>query len=267
MDPIPDYVIAALTDPGRKRGGEPNQDQVLVVQADPAAGLPPLLVVADGMGGHTGGAVASQKVVEAIAERYRQAQKGADFLTLLNECLQAAFTALRAHAASNSSLTSMGSTAVLAVISGDQAYIANIGDSRAYLLHGRDMTQVSYDHSVVADQVRAGAITPLQARWHPKRNRLTQSITPKRSEIKPHICQVSFDKNDTLLLCTDGLWGVITEAMIQAVANDLPPQEAAEKLVNLAKNSGGPDNISVIIARRKDAQPAPIFGEDDKTGG
>jgi protein phosphatase len=267
MDPIPDYDIAALTDPGRKRRGDPNQDCVLVVPADAMRGLPPLLIVADGMGGHVGGMEASQKVVGAIAERYQQAHSGDDFLVLLNECLQAAFDSLRRHAAAKPSLTSMGSTAVIAAIDQGQAYIANIGDSRAYHLHGSDMTQVSFDHSVVADQVRAGAITPLQARSHPKRNRLTQSITPKRKEIKPHICQVPFGKDDTLLLCTDGLWGVVTEAMLQAVANDLPPQEAAEKLVKLALSSGGPDNISVIIARRRDARPDLLFSDEDETGG
>lgn len=267
MDLIPDYDIASLTDPGRKRRGDPNQDAVLVIPADAARGLPPLLVVADGMGGHVGGAIASQKVVEAIADHYHQACHGSDFLILLGECLQAALEALQLHAATDPSLASMGSTAVLAVLDQGQVTVANIGDSRAYLIHGRAMTQVSFDHSVVGDQVRLGLITPLQARSHPKRNRLTQSISPKRTGIKPHICQVPFDKDDTLVLCSDGLWGVITEAMLQAVANDLPAQEAVEKLINLAKNSGGPDNISVIIARRTDARPLPLIGEEDETKG
>lgn len=267
MDLYPDFDIAVLTDPGRKRGGDSNQDSVMALPADPARGISPLLIVADGMGGHVGGAIASQKVVEAIAGRYRQARRGEDFLLLLGDCLQAALEALQQHAAIEPSLVSMGSTVVLAVLEEGQAWVANIGDSRAYVIHGREMTQVSFDHSVVGDQVRAGLITPLEARSHPKRNRLTQSLSPKRTTIKPHICQVPFERDNTLVLCSDGLWGVIPEAMLHAVANDLPPGEAAEKLVDLANSSGGPDNISVIIARRRDASPAPLFGKDDETGG
>lgn len=267
MVPLLEYDIAVLTDPGRKRRGDPNQDSVLALPADTANGLPPLLMVADGMGGHVGGAVASQTVIQAVADHYLKAPHNGDFLLFLGECLQTALQALRTRSQSEPSLDSMGSTIVLAVLDKGQAWVANIGDSRAYLIHGREMKQVSFDHSVVGDQVRAGLITTLQARSHPKRNRLTQSLSPKRPEIKPHICQVPFDKDDTLLLCSDGLWGVVPEAMLQAVANDLPPHKAVEKLVDLAKNSGGPDNISVIIARRKGASPAAYFGKEDDTAG
>ena len=267
MDLRAEYEIASQTDPGRKRRGGPNQDAILVLPADAQRGMPPLLAVADGMGGHVGGAVASAKVIEAIAGHYNQARQGADMLLLLGECLQAALDALHRHAAGEPSLATMGSTIVLGVVTDGQVWVANVGDSRAYTIHGRVMTQVSFDHSFVAEQVRLGIITPLQARTHPRRNRLTQSLSPKRASFKPHICQVPFEKDDTLLLCSDGLWGVIPEAVIQAVANDLPPQEAVGKLVDLALTSGGPDNISVIIARRKDAQPARFFGTGDKTGG
>jgi PPM family protein phosphatase len=254
MGPIPDYDIAALTDPGRKRHDEPNQDQAYFVPADPQRDLPPLLVVADGMGGHVGGAVASQKVVDAIVQQYKQAVPCEDYPSLLKECLQAAYQALYNYAQSDSSFMSMGSTAVLAVPENNRVHVANVGDSRAYLLHGQEMTQLSYDHSVVADLVRAGQITPMQARSHPKRNRLTQSLSPKRKEYKSNITVSPFGEDDTLLLCTDGLWGVIPESIIQAVTLELSPQEAAVKLIGLAKNSGGPDNISVIIARRKGAK-------------
>ena len=267
MNRLPEYDIAFLTDPGRKRRGDPNQDSVLVLPADETRDLAPLLVVADGMGGHVGGAVASQKVVEAIAARYRQARPREDLLLLLGECLETALEALRLHAEQDPSMASMGSTAVMAVLEEEQVTVANVGDSRAYLIHGREMSQVSFDHSVVGDQVRLKIITPLEARSHPKRNRLTQSLSPKRTAIKPHICQVPFDKDDTLVLCSDGLWGVIPEAMLQAVANDLPTGEAVQKLVQLAINSGGPDNITVILARHAGAHPAALFGEDDATGG
>ncbi len=314
-DPKSDFEIGALSDPGRKRRTEPNQDSIQVLSADPARGLPLLLIVADGMGGYAGGAVASQAVIEAVAGCYRQAKDASDLPALLDACLQAAFTALQARAAGHPDLSSMGSTAVLAAILNGQVFVANVGDSRAYLIRehpelpdpptvpglrlkprtglfknwkgllhflrgkrGRQekadtpeplsgMQQISYDHSVVADQVRAGLVTPLQARWHPKRNRLTQSISPKRKEIKPYLAQFPFGEDDTLLLCSDGLWGVVPEAILQAIALELPPKEAAEKLVGLANQNGGPDNISVIIARRAGAAPVQVFDDKDETGG
>ncbi len=258
MKPV-EFEIAALSDPGRKRGGAPNEDSLLL--------QPPLIAVADGMGGHAGGAIASRTVVESMGAYFTKSSAGADGMLLLDGCLQAALQALREHAASSPSLAAMGSTVVMAVLGRGQAYIANVGDSRAYLLHGREMTQVSYDHSVVAEQVRLGTVTPLQARTHPKRNRLTQSLSPRRGEVKPHICQVTMARDDSLILCSDGLWGVVPEVIIQAVVNDLPPSEAVRKLTDLALASGGPDNITVIIARRKDAHPIPLFSGADETGG
>jgi serine/threonine protein phosphatase PrpC len=313
-NPDPDFELGALSDPGRKRHTEPNQDTILVLPADQERGLPSLLIVADGMGGYLGGAVASQKVVETVAWRYRQAEDASDLPGLLEACLQAAFSALCVQSLEHPDLSSMGSTAVLAAILNGRVFVANVGDSRAYLVRGRsdsseapatsgvrrergsrfsriwsrirtlrgkrqaheetgtsgplpEMMQLNFDHSVVADQVRAGLITPLQARLHPRRNRLTQSITPKRKEIRPFHNQVPFEEDDTLILCSDGLWGVVPEAILQAIAMELPPQQAAEKLVSLANQNGGPDNISVIIARRAGATPAPSLDKKDDTGG
>ncbi len=262
---FPDLETGAAIDPGRKRRGEPNQDALLVLPAE--AERPPLFIVADGMGGHAGGALASKLVVEAIADHYRQAGDYRDLPALLGDCLQRAHKALADRAASRPEYSSMGSTAVLAILQGGQAFIANVGDSRAYLLHGREMIQLSYDHSVVADQIRAGKLTPLQALRSPKRNRLTQSISPKRKEINPYIARSAFGEDDTLVLCTDGLWGVVTESILQAVALELPPQEAAEKLVQQAVSYGGPDNVSVIIARWRETQITALYDDDDTKPG
>jgi protein phosphatase len=293
---IPDIETGAATDAGRKRRGEPNQDAILVLPAE--NGRPPLFIVADGMGGHAGGALASKLVVETIVEHYCQAGNYRDLTVLLGDCLQRAHRALADRAAGQPEYSSMGSTAVLAVLQGGQVFIANVGDSRAYLIRDRQadsdaptlvrqsikprpiffsvrarlrrilggqqsrreknktvpevdlaMQQLSYDHSVVADQIRAGKLTPLQALRSPKRNRLTQSLTPRRKEINPFFRQALFSTGDTLLLCSDGLWGVVSEAIMQAVALELPPQEATEKLVALTLASGAPDNVSVIVAR------------------
>ena len=243
------YEIAFQTDTGCKRAGAPNQDSLLVLPADGTRGLPPLLVVADGMGGHAGGDVASRMVVEAMAARYRLAQPAEDPLVLLGECLQNSLEALQLHAKQEPGLSSMGSTVVAAILHDDHVTVANVGDSRAYLIHGLEMTLLSLDHSVVGEQVRLKIITEQEAREHPLRSRLTQSISPKRTTLKPHICQVPFGEDDTLVLCSDGLWGVIPESMLQSAATELPPGEAARTLVQLAIDHGGPDNITVIVAR------------------
>ena len=285
--------IGMATDPGRKRRNEPNQDAILVIPSE--NGHPPLFIVADGMGGYIGGAEASRLVVDAVAARYRQADNIDDLSALLQECLQNAFNTLVKHVASHPDLASMGSTAVLATLQGEQVVVANVGDSRAYRLRYVEapsraasrhfslldwfrrsqrsvkdqepvveILQLSYDHSIVADQVRAGQITPLQALRSPKRNRLTQSITPRRKGIKPFTFQIPFEGEDTLLLCTDGLWGVVPEATLGAIALELPPQAAADKLVQQAVSYGGPDNVSVIIARRKGEGDHVLQEEDTK---
>jgi serine/threonine protein phosphatase PrpC len=274
---IPDWTIGAAIDPGRKRRSEPNQDAILVIP--PENDHPPLLIVADGMGGHAGGADASRLVVEAVSARYRQAGRIDDLQALLQECLQDALNAMLKHVAVHPELEAMGSTAVLAVPMRDQVLIANVGDSRAYILRYAgaparpdtrrfrlfrrktrstreqdpevEILQISYDHSVVADLVRAGQMTPLQASQSPLRNHLTQSITPRRPNLQPYFNLIAFGLGDTLLLCTDGVWGVVPEATLAAITLELPPQAAANKLVQQAVSYGGPDNISIIIARQQ----------------
>ena len=250
----PGLEIGRATDAGRKYRGEPNQDTLLVLPAE--AGRPSLVIVADGMGGHAGGAEASHIVAESVAAHYRTRKFPFDPSTFLKECLGQAHQDLINYVKTHPGLDSMGSTAVVALIDDGQAFVANVGDSRAYLLHGRSMTQLSYDHSVVADLVRAGQMTPLQALQSPVRNRLTQSISPKRKEIAPHLTRSTFGNGDILVLCTDGLWGVVTEAILQAVASELPPQAAAEKLINLTLARGAPDNVTVVITRRHGSQAA-----------
>jgi serine/threonine protein phosphatase PrpC len=292
MIPTPrsDFEIGSASDPGRKRSSEPNQDSVLVIPAE--QDHPPLFMVADGMGGHAGGAEASQLVVAAVASRYRRSGTIEDLPAVLRECLQFALDTLVDHAAGHPDLASMGSTAVMAVPQGGQIVVANVGDSRAYLLRYAsvpvatlppaprrfrlfnwsrrkdppiveeetrvDVSQLSYDHSVVADLVRAGQLTPLQALTNPQRNRLTQSITPRRPDLVPYVNQYPFGAGDTLLLCSDGLWGVVPETTVAAIAMEFAPQLAANKLVQQAINYGGPDNISVIIVRHNGEQTRPV---------
>lgn len=258
----PALEFAAVTDPGRKRRDEPNQDSILVVPADAVTGRAPLLMIADGMGGYKGGAIASQIVVETVSKYYKEATPEHDIPTVLTEGIRRAHEAVRERAGHETQLASMGSTVVVVVPTAEKIFCANVGDSRAYLVSARRIRQISQDQSLVADQVRAGLITSLQALRHPKRNRLTQSITAKRSEVHPYLDQIDWTNEEILLLCTDGLWGVVSEAILRAVAWELPLQQAAEKLVELSKSSGAPDNISVIIARRKDWQAVKPLDDD-----
>lgn len=261
-DPILELEFGAVTDPGRKRRDEPNQDYIRVISSDPDTGHPPLLIMADGMGGYTGGALASQIVVDTIEKHYRGIWGDSDIPTILTESIHRAHEAIRARAILDRELVKMGSTVVLVVPTAEKVYCANVGDSRAYVLNGRQMKQISQDQSVVADQVRAGVLTALQALRHPKRNRLTQSINANRPAIQPYLNQMEWAEEDILLLCTDGLWGVISEAILRAAAWELSPEQAAEKLVELSKSSGAPDNVSVIIARRKGWQLAKPMDDD-----
>ena len=306
-----------LTDPGQKRAN--NEDAVGTFEPKDSRQLKQsgrLYVVADGLGGHQFGERASQYAVENLLKLYFEApdippeKRLRDIIQQVNQKLIA--TARRELASGEK----MATTVVAAVVRGDTLQVANVGDSRAYLIRGRQaasdaptlvrqsikprpvffsvrvrlgrilggkrprreenktvpeadlaMQQLSYDHSVVADQIRAGKLTPLQALRSPKRNRLTQSLTPRRKEINPFFYQAPFSSGDILLLCTDGLWGVVSEAIVQAVALELPPQEAAEKLVALTLASGAPDNVTVVIARRRGVKVAVSYDEDETNPG
>lgn len=256
-----EWQLGGQTDPGLKRKDAPNQDAILLLPGN--EGRAPLLLVADGMGGHQGGETASRIVIETVRDCYLHARSPvANYGEVLADCLLAAHRAMRAWANQKPELADMGSTAVLAALDGDTLHIANIGDSRAYLLRGREMRQVSFDHSEVADLVRARQITPLQALQHPRRNRLTQSITSRRTTISPFVGQARLEPDDTILLCSDGLWGVVAEAVVQAVALEFSPAEAAAKLVALALARQAPDNISIILARRRAARSQSLLADD-----
>jgi len=238
-------------DVGRKRRSEPNQDTVEVVLPDADGSWhPPLLLVADGLGRYAGGALASQLVVKTFRQEFRRAQHPTNYRALLEGCAQAAHQAIRMHGANDPGLALMGSTIVAVTLGEEQLDVLNVGDSRAYIIRSGKTLQISQDQSWVAAQVRAGILTEQEARAHPNRNRLSMAITAKRAEIKSYTAEVRLEPQDIVLLCSDGLCGVVPETLIQAAATELPPQAAADKLVALANQSKGPDNISVIIARR-----------------
>ena len=245
------YEFGLACDIGRARKGGPNQDTAAVVLPRPAESWhPPLLLVADGLGRYQGGALASQTVVDAFTQAFKQSQHPADYPALMERCAQIAHRQVRALGERDAALALMGSTIAAAVLHRGTLFVLNVGDSRAYLLNEAGIRQVSQDHSWAAAQERAGLLTAAEARTHPNRNRLTMAITAKRAMIEIYCAEEKLEPDDVVLLCSDGLWSVVPLTLIRAAAAELPPQAAADKLVSMANSSAGPDNISVVIARR-----------------
>lgn len=249
---------------GRKR--KINQDAADIFIPDAESSLPPLMIVADGMGGHNGGEVASAIVVEAFREKYAQQKSAEDLPQFLRDCVEYAHEQVKERAANDASLDGMGSAVVAALIEKDKLHVINVGDSRAYLMWAEKTIQVSRDQSLVAEQIRAGLITPEEARHHPRRNVITMAINTNRASVIPIVTEIDFGPNDVLLLCSDGLWGLVNDAFLWAAANEFEPQDAAEKLAAFANISGGVDNISVLIARHKDRKAIKVASNDETQG-
>jgi len=235
-------------DPGIKRKNEPNQDAIGSCLPGLFNKRPPLLVLADGMGGHQEGSRASKIVINEFIRNYRTS-KGNDYPAILTKALEKAHQKLQQYSVKHKNIQKMGTTLVAVVFTKDKVHLINVGDSRAYLINQKEIHQLSYDHSFVGEQVRRGILTPLEARRHPKRNILSQAISSDRSKLEPYQNTATLDKGDIVLLCSDGLWGTVSESQMQDVVLELDPQKAAEKLVAMANQNQGPDNISVIIMK------------------
>ncbi len=244
------WYIHQASNVGVARKEAENQDSIGSLIPGTTWNGDPLLIVADGMGGHQGGAIASQIVVETIIQSMRK-HAGADPATSLRDSIQQSHSVIRQKGGKDSDLQTMGSTIVAVVLKNDRLILANVGDSRAYRIRAGQITQISFDHSKVAELVRNNLITPEQAKVHPQRNQLIMSISAQRETIDPYIITVPVQPQDIILLCSDGLWGVVPEEIILGVAENLPPQQAVDRLIELANKYGGPDNISVSIARQE----------------
>jgi protein phosphatase len=258
------FEFGSACDVGRKRRGEPNQDALEVVLPNDGE-FPPLLVVADGLGGHGGGSTASHIVTEVFKQQYLHTSHPVPYSPLLDLCARKAHVAVRIQGAQDQKLANMGSTVVAVVLQTKRLYLLNVGDSRAYIVRKNNILQINQDQSWVGEQVRAGLLPRDQARGHPKSNRLNMAITAKRTTIEPFSNEYELEPEDVIILCSDGLWGPVPESLIWAAASELPPQEAADKLVSLANANRGPDNISVIIARRFNPNRKPIAVNMEET--
>jgi serine/threonine protein phosphatase PrpC len=252
-----DLVAVKLTDTGRVRPH--NEDYVdYYVPPDPQqlARNGAIYLVADGMGGHQAGEVASRGAVEMTIQRY-YADASQDVGRSLVRAVQAANQQIHAQAQADTSKSGMGTTLVAAVVLGRKVYVANVGDSRAYLINKRSITQITEDHSWVEEQVRAGLLTQEQAKRHPQRNLVTRALGSKPS-VDVDLFEGAISTGDHLLLCSDGLTGRVEDSEIAAIVRDHPPHEAARQLVATANERGGTDNITVlIVSTEKETAIAP----------
>jgi PPM family protein phosphatase len=225
------FTVGHATDMGRVR--ERNEDSVLID--------PPLYVVADGMGGHRGGDVASQLAVETM-ERLAGEDRGS-----LVDHVRRANRAVWDRSVEDQRLSGMGTTLTAAKVDGSSVLLAHVGDSRAYLMRDGSLQQLTDDHTLVARMVKSGEITQAEADVHPHKNVMTRALgTDQDVEVDER--SVTLVDGDRLLLCSDGLTGMVTEDQIQAILQASPdPQTAADRLVRAANRAGGVDNISVVV--------------------
>jgi serine/threonine protein phosphatase PrpC len=248
--------VAQLTDVGRKR--EHNEDNMAFVipkDSQVMANKGALFIVADGMGGHAAGEVASEIAVDTVSNMYYQEDSN-DVAVSLLRAIRRANASIHQRAAENLLRTGMGTTCVAAVLRGNMAYIANVGDSRAYLLRGNQVKQISQDHSWVAEQVRAGLLTEEQARTHTQRNVITRCLGTQ-TEVDVDVFHEELHEGDCLILCTDGLSGLVSDEELKRIVDQFVPQESVYHLVEKANENGGPDNITAIVVRVQEVGEEP----------
>lgn len=246
-------LSAGLTDVGRKRNH--NEDSFLVDEELQ------LFVVADGMGGHAGGGTASRLAVETIDREMRAAKNAPDRPFDSNSPLQdsplpeylrgavekACFEIFKA-AQEDPRLAGMGTTTIALCVHGEHALFAHVGDSRAYLVRGDLIQQISEDHSLVNEQIKAGMITPEEAKHSRYKNIITRSVGFEE-EVQVDVMGIVTEPGDFFILCSDGLANLVDDKEIREAVSSGSLEDAPKKLIELANERGGDDNITVIVVK------------------
>jgi len=260
------FHVFAHSDVGRTR--EHNEDAFVV--ADLARGEPlhfdhmrtervsergTLFMVADGMGGAAAGEIASEMAVEVVLQQMRRRWRDGTtvepvaFVGTLKSATEVANATIHHYAADHPELRGMGTTATIAGLLGDTLYLAQVGDSRAYLVRDGVAIQITKDQSLMQKLIEAGEITVEEAEMSDRRNIILQALGPEPN-VKIDLTHQRVRRDDVLVLCSDGLSGLVKpEQIARAVTEEASPELAAERLVDLANASGGPDNITVVVAR------------------
>lgn len=282
VQPLVTYAYG-LTDRGRVR--ETNQDQFLI--ASPTAALwvqqasgqkagvqyadigSHLFVVADGMGGEAGGAEASALAISAVetsllgtlnwllALRSSDGQPSVDVLSELRSALQQADHRVCEEASHHPQLSGMGTTLTVAYRYRSSLFVAHAGDSRCYLLRGENLFRLTQDHTLVSDMVRKGVLSSEKDARSGLRHIITNVVGGPKEGVSVELHRVTLQAGDVILLCTDGLTGMLTDLQIASILRTYPePRQACERLVQGANDAGGNDNITALVARCEElAQP------------
>lgn len=232
----------AKTDIGAKR--QTNQDYVFC-SMQPVGSLPNLFIVADGMGGHKAGDLASRYTVEEFLEVVENSTEE-NPITVIEEAVSKANILLIEKSKESIDYEGMGTTLVVATIIGKSIIIANVGDSRLYLVNN-EIQQITRDHSLVEEMISLGEIDRKNARTHEKKNIITRAIGVE-SEVLADFFEVDYSEGDMVLMCSDGLTNMIEDEDIKTIinqGNDL--EKIADRLIEVANKNGGKDNISVVL--------------------
>lgn len=231
------------TDIGKKR--TQNQDSIFFTD-EPIGPLPNLYIVADGMGGHKAGDVASKTAIECVTEYVKESTLN-NSVSVLKRAIIYANDKIYKMAKENKDLNGMGTTFVAAVCEDNVLYAANIGDSRIYHLRD-DIKQVSLDHSLVEELIRTGQLERNKGRNHPEKNIITRALGIA-DDVVTDFFEIELQENDKILLCSDGLTNMLEDDEIKEIVfeNEENPKAAVDKLIDRANYYGGKDNISVVL--------------------
>ena len=235
----------SITDIGESR--RINQDYVFC-EENAIGKLPDLFIVADGMGGHNAGDYASRFCVEYFTQRIRESSLLSP-IAMIETAIKETNDILRSKAQEQSELEGMGTTFVAATIFDKVMYVANIGDSRLYVI-GKEIKQITEDHSLVEAMVKTGELDRDEARVHPNKNIITRALGTSVT-VEPDFFEVYLEDGDIVLMCSDGLTNMLEDGTIDKIVRENSEQleKAAETLVNCANQNGGKDNIAIIIIK------------------
>lgn len=232
----------AITDVGLARAV--NQDYVYA-SCEAVGCLPNLFIVADGMGGHKAGDTASRFTVETITALLSEAI-GEDPITAISNSIKEVNTRLIDKASESEDYNGMGTTLVVASVFNNVLRVANVGDSRLYVIDD-DIIQITRDHSLVEEMVLAGQLSRSEARTHARKNVITRAIGGE-ANVEPEMFSVDMKPGEKILMCSDGLTNMVEDSEImRIVRNSATVEQAAKKLVEVANSNGGKDNISVVL--------------------
>lgn len=236
----------ALTDVGIRRNT--NQDYVYFTEKS-VGNLPNILMVADGMGGHKAGEVASEQAVNAVLQSIRE-NKSTDKISLIEKAVAAANDNVLKLATSDEKFQGMGTTLVVATLEKNVLYVANVGDSRLYLIDEDGIRQITRDHSLVQEMVTMGELDKESAKTHSRKNVITRAIGVEKN-IKADFFEVEVKDKTKILLCSDGLSNMVDDNVICEVVagcGDMALENIVHKLIEAANENGGMDNIAVVLA-------------------